>query len=1419
MRMKRIIALILVIAVVYVPMPSAVFAADAENEFYDIVWEYSGTAEGYDYVSAMILDADADSDNPTEKALRHIEVAEPEEDGSFSLRIPLENVRLDSNGSITNLKLKSNIEGLSLSDGILKKESSVLITDTYEENGVVFVPMVSAFGALDVTMTETSDGVFEGFGKNGQIKLEIGKDTAEVDWVELEMPAASKYVNGTAMVPAYILEDAAYTKPAVYDKASGLVKVTPIEGDGLYKSYDNSIDYETVVPTLPTGEEWITSEDFVKYLSVSTSADKVELSNEYVLVDKGLKKVKQIKTSEYNYTEPANGDIQLMKGVEHELKAGEVALVSFKARLLSAQGNSDSVTIGVQHQRYSDWAKAMVTDITIKTGDWQQFYLPVYSAYNDMPAGSPLTLSVGGKAKTIQIAEFSYVYYGTSVSPETLIPKVSTDGYKGIEDDALWRKEANRRIEKYRKGDVSVNVKDASGNPLKGVTVKAKQTESEFMFGLALMKNEIPNASRSEQDIAITEELITNSMNTLVPSDVMKPPGAHENDGADSIEMVNEILSRGKRLRGHTLMWDLNTAMWPFDNVRNISYEELYRSVMDYVLPTAYTFRGKLEQWDVLNEPIECNTIRKKYGTRLYADVSRAVHEIDPDVKLYVNETSMNGLNSAADKDVSPMIAEIVTRMKAEGAHIDGIGIQAHCGSYLYPQGFYHQLDNCAAAVDEISVTEYDFKNTDKSFEAEHLRDTLLATFSHPKAKAFVVWEYMDARHWNFSAPFYDSEWNEKPAMAVWNKMVKSDFKTNTETVSDENGSADFRGFYGDYEITAEFGGKTVTFPFKHRSDGSNVISITVGDTISYTVSAKPDAAKTPVPYSSIAEAKKEFEASRDYKYEGIVLEGDFGKTASLAEITDNGYLNGNDWASKSGAASNISVEGDGISVLSASGTSDLRHKIVGTAYKNNALSVECRFETGDIAEDETEAEISVEDRSGALTKIGRIACDKDGYCFETRSGHRIALKKNSAYNISAELKYSGGGYAVTYSIYSGGELYASYAEDGSVEAAAEEISGVIFDIASSGTSGRTAFKLRSTRIKYSTSEDIINFFDTSENEYLFSDTMRGFDFSATTFSTVSDKYKNGEAWQKSSNDVSKVFSNGTSGWKNDYLWSVRSNDGVGTQTLRKKIEPIESGKSIKAEFDLYCKAPGVWYDNCGSFGMELSATDGSAAAKVFEYYYDQYRGACFASLNQNVYEEHTGVGVYNDEKTDMNRNTLKAVLELTPNDNGNYDASLTVKNYTGKTVVDYSASDYISAADVLKLDSVKLFSRTDAGGTRYGDVVCGIKDIVISQTAVGIERGESGRISVSEGTVLEIPYVNVTGRPIEAVLAVGAYDTDGALKSVQSGNISLSDIKKGGINVKVENKDADFYKVFLMKSFEKLNPFREADTVIIEGK
>ena len=101
--MKRALAIILTIITVCTAVYVPCFADGAE--YYNVIWEYSGTAGAGERVSAMVMDIDADINNPTKDELRRIAVVNADENGKFVLRFPLENVQLDESGSIVNMKL------------------------------------------------------------------------------------------------------------------------------------------------------------------------------------------------------------------------------------------------------------------------------------------------------------------------------------------------------------------------------------------------------------------------------------------------------------------------------------------------------------------------------------------------------------------------------------------------------------------------------------------------------------------------------------------------------------------------------------------------------------------------------------------------------------------------------------------------------------------------------------------------------------------------------------------------------------------------------------------------------------------------------------------------------------------------------------------------------------------------------------------------------------------------------------------------------------------------------------------------------------------------------------------------------------------------------------------------------------------
>jgi hypothetical protein len=74
--------------------------------------------------------------------------------------------------------------------------------------------------------------------------------------------------------------------------------------------------------------------------------------------------------------------------------------------------------------------------------------------------------------------------YGNKETLESLPQHKVT--YEGIEANAPWRKAAQERIDKLRKGDLRVLVLDAAGKPVPGAQVKVEMTRHAFRFGSAV---------------------------------------------------------------------------------------------------------------------------------------------------------------------------------------------------------------------------------------------------------------------------------------------------------------------------------------------------------------------------------------------------------------------------------------------------------------------------------------------------------------------------------------------------------------------------------------------------------------------------------------------------------------------------------------------------------------------------------------------------------------------------------------------------------------------------------------------------------------------------------------------------------------------------------------------------------------------
>ena len=69
----------------------------------------------------------------------------------------------------------------------------------------------------------------------------------------------------------------------------------------------------------------------------------------------------------------------------------------------------------------------------------------------------------------------------------------------------------------------------------------------------------------------------------------------------------------------------------------------------------------------------------------------------------------------------------------------------------------------------------------------------------------------------------------EKPGFKVLKKLIREDWMTNTQIVTDEDGYATLRGFHGEYELTVHANEKASTHAFKmSKRDLDNSATLTI---------------------------------------------------------------------------------------------------------------------------------------------------------------------------------------------------------------------------------------------------------------------------------------------------------------------------------------------------------------------------------------------------------------------------------------------------------------------------------------------------------------------------------------------------------------------------------------------------------------
>ncbi|WP_143006952.1 endo-1,4-beta-xylanase [Paenibacillus tianmuensis] len=254
---------------------------------------------------------------------------------------------------------------------------------------------------------------------------------------------------------------------------------------------------------------------------------------------------------------------------------------------------------------------------------------------------------------------------------------------------------------------------------------------------------------------------------TLTPENDMKFQFIHPQRNvyafAEGDSLVDFAERNGMDIHGHALVWSEANPRWLTQG--NYSASELQAIMEEHVKTVVGRHKGRIKEWDVINEPLKEENFNVNLGLRdsiwfkamgeKFLDIAlRAAHEADPDAKLYINE---NGCEAEDDK--ADALYKLVQRLQSRGVPLHGIGFQLHedigkDGNETHDPVSVNEFKRTAKRFTdlglEVRVSELDVnmhgKVTDtlRKKQAEYFKSILAPTKANNRFTSYAMWGFTD---------------------------------------------------------------------------------------------------------------------------------------------------------------------------------------------------------------------------------------------------------------------------------------------------------------------------------------------------------------------------------------------------------------------------------------------------------------------------------------------------------------------------------------------------------------------------------------------------------------------------------------------------------------------------------------------------
>ena len=505
---------------------------------------------------------------------------------------------------------------------------------------------------------------------------------------------------------------------------------------------------------------------------------------------------------------------------EVDVGEGDLIVIAFEAKTLYAESESQEGKITTTFETRYDWKKSLQRSFNIST-EWREYVAAFDARYPGKANEIAIAFELGHYVQTIDFRKVRIVNFEDHHELADFSNRQTDIDYEGREADAPWRRAAAKRIEKLRKADNQISLRDSEGRVLANKRVRVRMRQHAFGFGTALsaflvggeFSEHLPDGrapyseAERERYLEVAERYFDHNVveNSLKWTSWEEPLRRR-----NALKTIAWSKAHGKELRGHNLIWPSWKRLARGEKRDYVPYDlyqlredkaAIRRRIREHFRDIMKATKGELVDWDVINEPRVNHDLMDLLGYEEMGKWMCLAKEFDADAKLYIDEYGIltGGAASAGNRAI---LKEHVQMIRETGCPIDGLGFQSHFGENpVAPTELLAALDEMAETGLILKVTEFDINSNNLSYQADYTRDFLTAVFSHPAVEAAIVWGFWERSHWRPNAALWDKDWNIKPNGQVYLDLVRGEWWTDISITSNDKGLVEFRGFRGRYEV------------------------------------------------------------------------------------------------------------------------------------------------------------------------------------------------------------------------------------------------------------------------------------------------------------------------------------------------------------------------------------------------------------------------------------------------------------------------------------------------------------------------------------------------------------------------------------------------------------------------------------------